>query len=367
MTPCLFTPMRVGGLSLPNRIFVSPMCQYSATDGVMQAWHRQHLGCLSLAGAGMVIIEATAVAAEGRITPGCTGLHSDNQEQRLLEILTDIRSYSNAAFGIQLGHTGRRASMYRPWEGVGAVPVTEGGWRSFGPSPLPYMPGWPVPQVLDEAGMTRIRDAFVSSAQRARRIGLSLVELHSAHGYLMHQFLSPVANQRTDSYGGSLNNRMRYPLSIVQAVRDIWPAELALGVRISATDWRDDGWTVDDSIVFVRALRDIGVDYVCVSSGGMGGGMTSLSKEHLPFAARIRRETGMTICGVGQIYKPQQAEAALAQGQADIIALGRAFLDNPRWGWHAAVALGAEPAYPRQYDLARPDIWRGYTVVHGAS
>lgn len=361
MSVRLFSPTKVGGLTLPNRFVISPMCQYSAVDGLVQPWHHQHLGHLALSGAGALIIEATAVAEEGRITPGCLGLYTDAQANTLGEMVRQIQSFSPMQFGIQLVHTGRRSSVSRPWDGVRALTGEEGGWRTFGPSALPHMPDWPVPQELDQYGMTRIRDAFVAAATRARDVGLSLVELHGAHGYLIHQFLSPISNRRIDEFGGSLQNRMRFPLAIAQAVRDAWPRDRALGLRISATDWHEEGWTLDESVVFVKALKEIGLDYVSVSSGGIGV-LTSMTRDHLPLAERIRRETGMLTCAVGQIIQPQQAEEVLVKEQADFVALGRALLDNPRWGWHAAHALGVEPDYPRQYELARPDKWRGYVT-----
>lgn len=344
------------------------MCQYSAVDGVMGAWHRQHLGSLAVSGAAAVVIEATAVTPQGRITRGCTGLYADTQENRLREIISDIRTYSSTILGIQLGHTGRRGSIHRPWD-YNFEPLwpDEGGWRTVAPSPLPFREGWPMPEVLSEAGMADILHAFEDSTRRAARLDLGLIELHGAHGYLMHQFLSPLSNQRSDAYGGTIDNRMRFPLSIVKAVRGVWPSERALGVRISATDWLDGGWNVNDSIVFTRELEKVGVDYVCVSSGGMGGLSTALTSEHLRLAEQIRGGTSVAICGVGHIYRPQQAEDALSAGQADFVALGRAFLDNPRWALHAAVALRETPPFPEQYALAAPDKWRGYAVLHDLS
>ena len=360
----LFSPIRLGGLDLQNRVLVSPMCQYSAVDGVMSAWHRQHLGSLAVSGAGAVIIEATAVAPEGRITAGCAGLYTNAQEARLADILADIRTYSATPFGLQIGHTGRRASMQRPWDGFDSVADADGGWPSVAPSPIPFRPGWPTPEVLDQAGIDAILEAFSQATIRAARLGLDLLEIHSAHGYLMHQFLSPVANTRTDGYGGAIENRMRFPLEVVSAVRSAWPSERALGVRIRATDWLDDGWNVGDSIAYVRELGRLGVDYVCVSSGGMAGPMTSLTRSHLTLAGEIRAQSDVAICGVGHIYSAAQAEAALAEGKADLIAVGRAFLDNPRWALHAAAELGTSAPFPRQYDLASPDKWRGYDQLH---
>jgi NADPH2 dehydrogenase len=363
MSSHLFSPITIGGLTLPNRIVVSPMCQYSAINGVMQAWHRQHLGHLALSGSAAIIIEATGVSKEGRITPGCVGLYNNKQQRQLAKIVQEIGQYSSTKIGIQLVHTGRRASMCPPWDGVRALSRKEGGWQTVAPSSIPHLPGWPLPRELDQTGMIRIQDAFVEAATRALNAGLSIVELHGAHGYLIHEFLSPIANHRKDEFGGSLENRMRFPLSIAQAVRDVWPRNRALGFRISATDWNEDGWKIDDSIIFVKALKRIGVDYVTASSGGIGV-FTSMTRDHMPLAEQIRVETGMTTCAVGQIIEARKAEAVLACGQADFVALGRALLDDPRWGWHAAQALGIEHGYPKQYELAMPANWKGYPIAH---
>jgi 2,4-dienoyl-CoA reductase-like NADH-dependent reductase (Old Yellow Enzyme family) len=360
----LFSPISLGGLVLPNRIVVSPMCQYSCIDGVLQPWHDQHLGHLALSGAGLLIIEATGVTKEGRITHGCAGLWNIRQERRLREVVERIRSYSPTAIGLQIGHTGRRAGIAPPWNGAMTPLAPEtGAWRSYGPSALSHLPGWPVPRKLTVKGMARIAGAFAASAQRALRAGIDLIEVHGAHGYLLHQFLSPLANRRADEYGGSLRNRMRFPLEVAKAVRDVWPPERALGMRISGTDWHDNGWDLDQSVEFVRALGAVGYDYVCVSSGGIGGA-TALLRDHTALAQYIRQRTDVPICAVGYITDPAQAEATLADGKADLVALARAFLDNPRWGWHAALALGATPHFPQQYELVRPENWRAFGKVH---
>ena len=368
MTSALFSPLAIGGLTLANRIAVSPMCQYSAVDGVVGPWHSQHLGSLALSGAGAVIIEATAVTEEGRITHGCVGLYTDAQERALAMTIAGIARFSPAAIGIQLAHAGRKGSAQSPWQGGKALGPDEQPWTTVSSSALPHLPGWPAAQALDEAGMTRVIDGFAQAARRAQRIGLQLAEVHAAHGYLLHQFLSPFSNRREDSYGGSLENRMRFPLAVARAVRAAWPGDRPLGARISATDWLDGGWVVEEAIVFVRALQALGYDYICVSSGGLGTPSIPIAPGYqVPFAARIRRETGMKVRAVGLIVEPRQAEAIVAGGEADMVAIGRAMLDDPRWGLHAAAALGVEPDYPKPYRLSRPGTWPGFPLAHPAA
>lgn len=269
MTAHLFSPLQIGGLTLENRIAVSPMCQYSAVDGMANDWHLQHLISLSLSGAGVVIVEMTAVEPEGRITPACLGLYSDAQEAALERVLAACRRWGNTRMGIQLAHAGRKASVHVPWEGGKPLSPAEGAWQTVAPSPIAFDAGWPAPQQLDEDRLARIRDGFVVSAQRADRLGFDLLELHGAHGYLLHNFVSPIANRRTDRYGGNPENRMRFPLEIAAAVRAIWPRQKALGMRITGSDWLDGGLTSADAAAFAAALKEIGFDYVCVSSGGI--------------------------------------------------------------------------------------------------
>ncbi len=356
----LFERLDLGGLELANRVVVSPMCQYSAEDGAATDWHVIHLGSLALSGAGLLIIEATAVEPAGRISHGCLGLYSERTEAALARVLAAVRRWSPIPIGIQLAHAGRKASARVPWEGGGPLKADEGAWSTIGPSASPFADGWPAPEALDRAGMNAVRDDFVQAARRAARLGFDLVELHAAHGYLLSEFLSPLANRRTDSYGGSLENRMRYPLEIFEAVRGAW-CDRPLGVRLNATDWASAGIVPEDAVAFAAALAGRGADYVCVSGGGNDAGAKIPVEPgyQVPFAARIRAEAGLATMAVGLIVEPRQAEAIVARGQADAVALARGFLDDPRWVWHAADALGAAPPVARQYERARPGLWPG--------
>jgi NADPH2 dehydrogenase len=361
MTSQLFTPIALRGLTLPNRIAVAPMCQYSAEEGSATDWHILHLGSLSLSGAGLLMIEATGVEAAGRITPGCLGLYSDANESALAPALAACRRWGNMPIGIQLAHAGRKASVDVPWRGGKPLKAGEGAWQTVSASAVPFDEGWHTPQALDRAGMARVKDAFLQAARRAQRLGIDLIELHSAHGYLMHQFLSPLSNRRTDEYGGSLENRMRFPLEVAAALREAWPAEKPIGARISASEWVDGGFSPDEAVVYCRELKVLGLDYICVSSGGnaakakipLGPGY------QVPLAARIRKEAGIATRAVGLIVDPHHAERIVASGEADMVALARGFLDDPHWPWHAAEALGATAAYPPQYLRSRADTWPG--------
>ena len=361
----LFSPLKVGGLALANRIAVSPMCQYSAEEGSATGWHLQHLGSLSLSGAGLLTVEATAVEPEGRITQGCLGLYSEENERALETALKLCRRWGAARLGIQLAHAGRKASAKVPWKGGGPLGAGEDAWQTVAPSAIPFGEGWPAPRALDGAGMARIAVAFAAAARRALRLGFDLVELHGAHGYLLHSFLSPIANRREDEYGGSLENRMRFPLEVAAAVRAVWPRDKALGMRITGQDWVAGGLTVEDAAVFAGELARLGFDYVCVSSGGVSpAARISVGLGYqAPFAASVRQRVGIPVQAVGMIVAPRQAEAILAEGKADWVALARAFLDDPRWGWHAADALGGEIAPPPQYERARPKLWPGASLA----
>jgi len=358
MPATLFTPITLGGVTLPNRIVVSPMCQYSADDGSMSDWHFVHLGHLAYSGAGLVMVEATHVTREGRITHGCTGLYSDHNEASIKKVIEVCRSVSKSAIGIQIGHAGRKASTQVPWEGREALGPHESPWPTVAPSALPFSETWHTPRELTRAEVPALVDAFVQSAQRARRIGFDVLELHSAHGYLLHQFLSPLSNRRSDEYG---RERMKFPLEVARAVREAWPKERALGARISANDWADGGLGPDDAVTYARELERVGFDYVCVSSGGL----VSHAKLNvgpgyqLPFAHHVKKNTSLAIRAVGMIADPDQAEAAIAEGKADMVAMARAFLDNPRWVWHAAERFGVKVDYPPQYARARHDAWPG--------
>ncbi|HYM31534.1 MAG TPA: NADH:flavin oxidoreductase/NADH oxidase [Candidatus Cybelea sp.] len=368
MTVALFSPITLGGLTLPNRIAVSPMCQYSAVDGSANDWHLAHLTQLAVSGAGLLTIEATAVSAQARITLGCLGLYSDANEAALARVIAACRRFGQTPMGIQLAHAGRKGSAHVPWKGGGPLKAAEGAYATVAPSAVSFADGWHTPHELDAKGMAQILGDFVAAARRSERLGLDLVELHMAHGYLLQQFLSPLSNRRRDAYGGDLANRMRFPLEVFAAVRAVWPRAKALGARINGTDWIDEGWTTDDAVALARALKDRGCDYVCVSGGG-----TSASARppvapgyQVPMAERIRRESGITTRAVGMILTPAQAQAIVAEGRADMVALARAFLDDPRWAWHAAEALGAKAAYPPQYERTRAELWPGARVIRPA-
>ncbi|MBC7780578.1 MAG: NADH:flavin oxidoreductase/NADH oxidase [Proteobacteria bacterium] len=352
----LFSALTLRELCLANRIQVSPMCQYSAVDGSMTDWHLMHLGSLALSGAGLLIIEATHVTRDGRITHGCSGLYSDYNEYALARVLRFCREHSDVAIGLQLAHAGRKASSERPWQGRSALAAAADPWPTVAPSALPVGSGWPTPRELSRDDLRAIRDAFVRATQRADRLGIDLIELHSAHGYLLSTFLSPCSNVRSDEYGGSRDNRMRFALETFSAMRGVWPERKPLGVRIHGTDWTDGGWTIDDAVVYARALQRLGCDYVTVSSGGVvaDASIPVGSGYQVPLAEAVKREVGITTCAVGMITEPQQAESILAQGSADQVALARGLLLNPHWPWTAAVALGAEVTVPPQYDRARP-------------
>ncbi|MGC2414202.1 MAG: NADH:flavin oxidoreductase/NADH oxidase [Stellaceae bacterium] len=366
MAAHLFSPITIGGLTLANRIAVSPMCQYSAVEGSATDWHIQHLGSLSLSGAGVIIVEATAVEPEGRITPACLGVYSDANEAALERVLATCRRWGNTRLGIQLAHAGRKASVHVPWQGGRPLTAAEGAWQRAAASPLPLDDGWPAPAALDAHGLTRIRNAFTAAAQRADRLGFDLVELHGAHGYLLHTFLSPVANHRSDEYGGSLDNRMRFPLEVAASVRAVWPRGKALGMRITGSDWIGGGLTSADAALFAAALKRIGLDYVCVSSGGISPQARVVVGPgyQVPFAETVKRDADITVQAVGMIADSHQAEAIIAEGRADWVTLARAFLDDPRWSWHAADALCAEIACPPQYQRARPNLWPGAVLAH---
>ena len=358
MTSLLFTPIRLRELALANRIMVAPMCQYSAHDGTATDWHLMHLGQFAVSGAGLVVVEASGVEAIGRITPGCVGLYSDENEAALARVVRFFRDYGSAKIGIQLAHAGRKGSTRPPWEGGTPLGNDPQAWQTCAPSALPYGPGWHVPEALDEVGLARIREAFVAATRRAERLGFDLVEIHSAHGYLLHQFLSPVTNKRTDAYGGSPENRMRFPLEVFEAVRAAWPAEKPLGVRFSATDWIAESWDVADAVAYAQALEARGCDFVDVSSGGAAPEQQIVSAPgyQTGFAAEVKRATSLTTIAVGRITEPVQAETILRSGQADMIALARGMLYDPRWPWHAAEALRADAPFPPQYQRSHPTL-----------
>lgn len=361
MTSPLFSSIRLAELELANRIAVSPMCQYSADDGVASEWHVNHLGMLAGSGAALLVVEATGVERRGRITHGCLGLYSDDCEAALARLVSHCRRYGTARLGIQLAHAGRKASAAAPWDGGHPLRPAEDPWETIAPSALAFGPDWHVPREMTSADLERVRQAFADAAQRAVRAGIDAIELHGAHGYLLHSFLSPISNRRSDAYGGSPAARMRYPLEVAQAVRAAVPRRLPLGVRITGSDWMDGGLTPDDAVAFARALEGIGFDFVCVSSGGISAETRPAAAPgvNVAFAERVKREAGIATRVVGLIATPRQAEAIIAGGKADMVALGRAMLDNPHWAWQAARSLGAEVARPRQYLRAAPRMWAG--------
>jgi 2,4-dienoyl-CoA reductase-like NADH-dependent reductase (Old Yellow Enzyme family) len=360
MASALFTPFRMRDLELPNRIVVSPMCQYAAEDGSATDWHLMHLGQFAMGAAGLVITEATHVSAIGRITSHCLGMYGDENEKTVARVVAFCRKYGVAKLGIQLAHAGRKASTVPPSQGGKPLAAGQGAWETVAPSALPYAPGWHVPRALDNEGMKEVKQQFVDAARRAARIGFDLAELHAAHGYLLHQFLSPISNQRTDEYGGPLANRMRFPLEVFEAVRAAWPGERPLGVRVSATDWVEGGWTPEETVVFAGALKARGCDFLDVSSGALDPRqqIPFAPGYNVPFAEKIRRETGMATMAVGLITQPGQAEAIIAGGKADLIAIARGAMDDPHWAWHAARELGAETAYAPQYQRCTPAVWK---------
>ena len=350
----LFTPFHLpsprGGLALPNRIVVAPMCQYAVQDGEAADWHLMHWGNLLNSGAGLFTIEATAVVPEGRITPGCLGLWDDRTANALADTLQRARKLAPpTAVCIQLAHAGRKASSAVPWKGGQLIAPADGGWETFGPSALPQLPGESPPTEMTPAYMAQVRDAFVTAAQRADHMGIDAIELHAAHGYLLHEFLSPISNQRSDAYGGSFENRIRYPLEVFAAVRKAFDG--VLGLRLSASDWVEGGWDVAQSTELAKRLKSLGCDFIHVSSGGISPAQKIAlgAGYQVPFARDIRHASGLPTMAVGLITDAQQAEAILQAGDADLIALARAFLYEPRWGWHAAAALGGEVKAQENY------------------
>jgi len=353
----LFTSFRVGALTLPNRLVIAPMCQYSAVDGCMTDWHLIHLGHLALSGAALLTIEATAVVPEGRITYADVGLWNEAAEAAIARTLEIVRRWSPIAIAIQLAHAGRKASTEVPWKGGRQIPPGQAnGWQPVAPSAIPYQAGELPPLALDRDGLTRVRDAFVAAAERAARIGIDAVQLHGAHGYLLHQFLSPLSNQREDEYGGSLQNRMRFPLEVFEAVRAAFPADRPVTMRVSGTDWVNGGWDIDQTVTFAQALEARGCSAIHVSSGGLTPSQQIPvgPSYQVPLARAVKQATRLPVIAVGLITEFEQAEAILGTGDADLIALARAVLYNPRWPWHAAAHFGSHLKAPNQYLRSQP-------------
>ncbi|MGI2156728.1 NADH:flavin oxidoreductase/NADH oxidase [Shewanella baltica] len=353
----LFSPLTLGQLELANRIIIAPMCQYSAENGQATDWHTIHLGSMALSGAGMLILEATAVLPNGRISYADLGLWDDKTEAALDKTLKSIRKYSNMPMAIQLAHAGRKASTRKPWEGGGTIaPDEHNGWQTIAPSAQAFNEGTALPSAMTFDEIDELILAFVSSAQRAERLGLDAIEIHAAHGYLLHQFLSPLSNQRTDKYGGSLENRLSLLLAVFDAIKAVISPKMALGVRISATDWVEGGWDLAQSLVLAKALESRGCDFIHVSTGGLSSLQQIPVAEHfqVPFAEAIKAEVNIPVIAVGLITDANKAETILVQGQADAIALARTMLYDPHWPWHAAATLGATVKAPPQYLRSSP-------------
>ncbi|RZF28567.1 NADH:flavin oxidoreductase/NADH oxidase [Paraburkholderia sp. UYCP14C] len=355
--PTLFTPIQVGNLKLANRIVIAPMAQYSAEDGQVSDWHLMHLGQLAISGAAALTIEGTAVSPDGRTSYGDVGLYSDDCEASMARVLQAVRRWSDTPVGIQLNHAGRKGSRQKLWDGGAQIPSDHSnGWNTYGPSPVAFAAGETPPIALDRDGLAAIRNAFAAAARRASRLGLNFIQILGGHGYLLHQFLSPLSNHRDDEYGGSLENRMRFPLEVFEAVRDAFSHDRPVTMRISATDWVDGGWSVQDAIAFVHALEARGCAAINVSSGGsdpapqipVGPGY------QVPFARAVKQATTLPVIAVGMITGFEQAEAILGAGDADLIALARAVLFDPRWPWHAAAHFGAQVRAPKQYLRSQP-------------
>ncbi len=356
MASTLFQPITLRSLTLPNRIVVSPMCQYSAVNGTMNDWHLHHLGWLSMSGSGLLFFEMSDVEPIGRITHGCSGLYSDENEAALKRMVAFCREHGSAKLGIQIAHAGRKASCAPPWEGGRALRADENPWQPVGPSPIATDDKAPVPRELTKDEIKALVRKFADATKRAARIGFDCVELHGAHGYLIHAFLSPVSNQRKDEYGGSLENRMRFTLEVFGAMREVWPQDKPLGIRLSCTDWVEGGWTPEDTVVLVKKLQALGCDWIDCSSGGASKAqkIPLTAGYQVPFSEKVKKETGATTMAVGLITDPKHAEDIVASGKADMVALARGFMWDARWGWHAARALGEKVELPRQYRRAEP-------------
>ncbi|WP_247235677.1 NADPH dehydrogenase NamA [Telluribacter sp. SYSU D00476] len=355
MSGTLFSPLTIRSIEFKNRIGVSPMCMYSSTDGFATDWHLVHLGSRAVGGAGLVLTEATAVSPEGRITPGDLGIWKDEHIEVLRRITTFIHAQGSVA-GIQLAHAGRKASHQRPWEGGQALPPDHPeAWQTVAPSAVPFTELTPAPLALDEAGIRKIRQDFQDAAVRALRAGFKVVEIHAAHGYLLHEFLSPLSNHRNDQYGGSFENRIRLVQEVAEDIRKVWPEELPLFIRISASDWTEGGWTADDSVALIKELKPYGVDLVDCSSGG------NVAKVRIPvgpnyqvpFAEQVKKEADIRTAAVGMITETAQAEEIIADGKADMVFLAREFLRDPYFPLHAAQEVGVDIKWPVQYERAK--------------
>jgi 2,4-dienoyl-CoA reductase-like NADH-dependent reductase (Old Yellow Enzyme family) len=364
--PKLFEPLAVGNLTLANRIVIAPMCQYSAVDGCMNDWHQIHLGQLALSGAALLTIEASAVLPEGRITYGDVGLYDEASEAAMAAVIESVRRWSDMPIAIQLSHAGRKASCEVPWKGgLQIAPGQPNGWQTEGPSTVSFLPEENAPVALDRAGLARVRDAFAAAAVRAARLGIDVIQLHAAHGYLLHEFLSPLSNKREDEYGGNLENRMRFPLEVFDAVRAAFPADRAVTMRVSGTDWAEGGWDSDQTVAFAKALEARGCGAIHVSSGGITPAQQIPvgPSYQVPLARAVKQAVSIPVVAVGLITDYEQAEAIVGTGDADMIALARTILYDPRWPWHAAAHLGGKVKAPKQYLRSQPrqykDLFEG--------
>lgn len=366
MTPLLFTPLSLGSVTVPNRIAIAPMCQYTADDGSMTDWHLQHVMRMGMSGAGLVVIEATAVERRGRITHGCVGLYSDANERAAKRVIDAAKAVAlpGTVFGVQLAHAGRKASSQRPWEGAASLQANEDPWTTIAPSAIPFAPGWHTPQEMTDEDIDGVIRHFVEAAKRSVRVGYEVLEVHMAHGYLLHAFCSPISNQRNDRWGGTLEKRLALPLAVMKAVREAVPQNIAVGARITGTDWLDGGMTIEDAIVLAKGIRDLDGAYVCVSSGAASPAarIPVGPLYQVPLAEKIKQATGIVTRAVGLITTAQEAESVLQEGKADQIAVARAMLDDPHWGLHAADALGVTVPRVPQYDRASPAKWPGARV-----
>ena len=363
MASVLFSPITLRGLTMPNRVVVSPMCQYNSDEGSANDWHLMHLGNFSLGCAGLVMTEMTNVNAVGRISLKCAGLYSDANEKALKRVIDFTKQYGVAKQGLQVGHAGRKGSTAPPAVGGKPLKPEEGAWETLGPSPIPFGEGWHVPREMSAADIKATLADYVSTVERAERVGYDLLEMHGGHGYLIHQFLSPLSNQRSDEYGGSLEKRMRFPLEVFEAMRKAWPKEKPLGIRVSAVDWVEGGTTIEDTIAFASELKNLGCDYMDVSSGQLDARqqIPFAKAYNVPFAAAVKKATGLPVMSVGLITGAREAEEIVASGKADFIVIGRGAMWDPRWAWHAAEELGAEAPYaPRTmpcHPKMRPQIF----------
>ncbi|BBG30297.1 NADH:flavin oxidoreductase/NADH oxidase [Zymobacter palmae] len=369
-TPVLFQPNRIGALALDNRIVIPPMCQYSAHDGKPTDWHTQHWGNMLQSGAGLFIVEGTAVSPEGRISAHDLGLWDDHTEAAFADILGRVRRYSEMPVGIQLAHAGRKASCHRSWikKGAQIAPHQPEGWQTIAPSALPYAEGYQTPREMGLDDISHIRQAFVDAARRAVNLGFNLIEVHAAHGYLLHEFLSPLSNQRTDQYGGNLQKRMRFPLEVFAAVRDVVPSNIPVGVRISATDGVEGGWDIEQSQAFCREIEAHKGSFIDVTSGGLDPRqvLDDYPAYQIPLARAIKAAIDdIPVMGVGLITTPELAEATVAVGDVDLVGIGRGMLYDPRWPWHAAAKLGASIEVSPQYWRGHPSVLNGTFRIRG--